>query len=285
MAIVRLDIDSNKRSALMKENMKSIASLLEENPPKENIARYRTESLIRDDNTLMAYEIIKTECHLLMERVSAISQTKSGEAPPPHLVSCISDIIYASKYLNIKELMQVRKQLRAKFGKAFKDSAMKNENDILNETLVRSLSLEPPTTQTVHLYMQKICKQYNVDWTPTIELAFDDIIVLEPAVTGLGGGEAAPGLNGIQHHQYDKDVFNAHANAIALPYDDISAKMKYGSSTTATTTSSVTSHTSNSDNETDDDDDFDIPPAPSAPPSSCDDNSNERSVRAVAITF
>ena len=140
MAIVRLDIDSNKRSALMKENMKSIASLLEENPPKENIARYRTESLIRDDNTLMAYEIIKTECHLLMERVSAISQTKSGEAPPPHLVSCISDIIYASKYLNIKELMQVRKQLRAKFGKAFKDSAMKNENDILNETLVRSLS-------------------------------------------------------------------------------------------------------------------------------------------------
>lgn len=185
MSATRLDIDANKKAALMKQNMRGIANLLAEAPPKQDMARVHAEALIRDDHTVMAHEILKTECQILVEQVTTIEN--SSECPP-NLARLISDIMFAAPRLGIAELSSARKQLRAKFGKPFKDRAMKNQDGIVNAKLVWYLSLEPLTQQTVDLYMSKICQQYDVDWTPPPEVvAMAHVVAMEPAVTGLEG--------------------------------------------------------------------------------------------------
>jgi hypothetical protein len=49
MAVHRFQMASNKKSALLKQNMRQVAVLLAEDPPKEEKARIKAEALIRDD--------------------------------------------------------------------------------------------------------------------------------------------------------------------------------------------------------------------------------------------
>lgn len=187
MSAGRMEIDSAKKTALMKQNMREVAELLNESPPKEDKARLRTEALIRDDNTLVACDILRLECLLLLERVSLMNHCKEC---PPDLQSSVSDLIFAAPRLDIPELISVRKQFRAKYGKDFKSKAMNNEGGILNQKIVQNLSLQPATKETINLYMQKICKQYEVDWEPTIELTERDLMaesnpMMIPVTTGL----------------------------------------------------------------------------------------------------
>jgi len=187
MAAGRLDIDSSKKTAIMKQNMREIAELLAESPPKESKARLRAEALIRDDNTICAYDLLKAECQLLSERVSLIDHC---EECPADLLPAVSDIMFAAPRVNIKELTSARKQFRRKYGRAFKLKAMNNEGGILNDRMVSNLSLQPVSKETVNTYMEKICKQYEVAWYPTLELKEHDVIAPTPipdipVVTGL----------------------------------------------------------------------------------------------------
>ena len=49
MALHRFQMASNKKSAILKQNMREVAVLLAEDPPKEEKARIKAEALIRDD--------------------------------------------------------------------------------------------------------------------------------------------------------------------------------------------------------------------------------------------
>lgn len=49
MAVHRFQMASNKKSAILKQNMREVAVLLAEDPPKEEKARIKAEALIRDD--------------------------------------------------------------------------------------------------------------------------------------------------------------------------------------------------------------------------------------------
>jgi vacuolar protein sorting-associated protein IST1 len=69
MAVGRIQIASNKKAALLKQNMREVAVLLADDPPKEEKAKIRAEALIRDDNVIEAYEILQLECELLHERI------------------------------------------------------------------------------------------------------------------------------------------------------------------------------------------------------------------------
>ena len=137
--------------------------------PNETKPRLRAEALIQDDNRIAAYDILKSECELVAERVSIIDHYQEC---PADLVASVSDLIYAAPRLGIQEMTSVRRQFRKKYGRTFKNNAMNNEGGVLNQKVITNLALQPPTKATVNLYMEKICKQYEVDWTPsTIELS------------------------------------------------------------------------------------------------------------------
>jgi Regulator of Vps4 activity in the MVB pathway len=181
MACGRIQIASNKKTALLKQSTREVAMMLAEDPPKEEKARIRAEALIRDDHLIEAYEILQLECELLHERIKLISYCKSC---PHDLVSVVSTLIWASHRVDIPELALIRKQFVAKYGKMFEENAMRNEHGVLNERVVSKLSVEPPPAYLVQSYLEKICEQHNVDWTPSIKLTANDMI--EPMAPPTG---------------------------------------------------------------------------------------------------
>jgi len=176
LAVSRMQNASNKKAALMKQNMREIALLLSEEPPQEEKARMRAESLIRDDNLLVAYEILQLECELLVERLKLMESSKTC---PPDLVSSVSTLIYAAPFVDIPELTFVRKQFRLKYGKPFKDAAINNIKGVHQERVVSKLSFDPPDARLVETYLDCVCVRFGVNWKSNQEAA------LEPVFTGL----------------------------------------------------------------------------------------------------
>eukprot|EP00979_Chaetoceros_neogracilis_P008471 scaffold1887_cov267-Chaetoceros_neogracile.AAC.4 len=170
MAVSRFNIASNKKTALMKQQMREISKLLAEN--KEEKARIRAEALIRDDSTLEAYEILQLTCELLFERIKLISTSKTV---PEDLKSSISTLVWASNRVDVKELNEIRKQIKAKFGKQFDSDAYENKNDICNERVVAKLSVQPPSAYLVQTYLEKIADQFDVAWSPKNKLKADQL--------------------------------------------------------------------------------------------------------------
>ena len=138
MAVSRFTISSNKKSALMKQQIREIAKLLAEDPPKEEKARIRAEALIRDDDTVEAYEILQLSCELLSERINLISQSKEC---PADMIPTVATIIWASSIVDIPELIEVRKQFKYKYGAAFDEMAMRNVDGVLIERVTSKLSV------------------------------------------------------------------------------------------------------------------------------------------------
>ena len=181
MAASRIQIASNKKAALLKQNMREIAVMLAEDPPKEEKAKIRAEALIRDDNLIEAYEILQLECDLLFERLKLIEYSKTC---PQDLVPVISTLIWASHRVDIPELLTIRKQFKAKYGKAFEEAALSNTGGILNERVVHKLSVEPPAAYLVQTYLERICEQYEVDWKPKVPLTAQEMV--QPMAAPVG---------------------------------------------------------------------------------------------------
>jgi hypothetical protein len=172
MAVSRFGIASNKKSALLKQNMRAIAVLLAEDPPKEEKARIKAEALIRDDNMIEAFDILSLNCELLHERIKLVSFSKEC---PPDLVSSVSTLIYAAPRIDIPELVTIRKQFRAKYGKKFEEDAMNNAKGVLNERVVTKLSVQPPAAYLVQTYLETICEKYEVTWSPTVRVRAENM--------------------------------------------------------------------------------------------------------------
>lgn len=172
MAVSRFEIASNKKSALMKQQMREIAKLLGEKPPKEEKAFIRAEALIRDDGTIAAYEILQLSCELLSERIKLIATEKHC---PEDLKSTIATLIWSSNRVDVKELIDIRKQFAAKYGKKFETEALENKDGICNERVMAKLSFQPPSAYLVHTYLEKIADQFDVDWKPAQALSVNEL--------------------------------------------------------------------------------------------------------------
>uniref|UniRef100_A0A7S4JDA8 IST1 homolog n=1 Tax=Odontella aurita TaxID=265563 RepID=A0A7S4JDA8_9STRA len=190
MAVSRFHIASNKKTAIMKQQMREIAKLLAEEPtPKEEKAKIRAEALIREDNTIEAYEILQLECELVHERIKLISSQKDC---PEDLRSCICTLIWAANRVDIPELADIKKQFRYKYGKEFEEAAMKNVGGCLNERVVAKLSVQPPSAFLVQTYLEKIADEFDVDWKPAVKLSA--VQMSEPMAAPVGYSvQVAPG--------------------------------------------------------------------------------------------
>lgn len=173
MAVHRFQMASNKKAALLKQNMREVAVLLAEDPPREEKARIKAEALIRDDYMIEAYDILSLNCDLLSERIKLIQHSKEC---PPDLISCISTLIYAAPRVDIPELVTIRQQFKAKYGKQFDENAMNNAGGILNERVVTKLSVQPPAAFLVQTYLETICERFEVEWSPTFKLSAKDMV-------------------------------------------------------------------------------------------------------------
>lgn len=189
MAVTRLAISSNKKTVLAKQQIREIATMLADTPPREEKARIRAESLIRDDNTIEAYELLSLHCELVCERIHLISHSKKC---PPDLLSCVCTLIWASCVIDIPELQTIRTQFRYKFGKEFERNAMLNVNGVVNARVAMKLSVQPPPAYEVQLYLEKIAEEQEVNWKPKVSVKGNGIV--EPM--GAPSGYSVPTRGG-----------------------------------------------------------------------------------------
>lgn len=254
MAVSRFNIASNKKSALMKQQMREIAKLLSESPPKEEKARIRAEALIRDDGTVEAYEILQLSCELVAERIKLITASKFC---PEDLTSTIATLIWASTRVDIKELVDVRKQFRVKYGKKFDTAALNNENGVLNERIVAKLSVQPPTAFLVQTYLEKIVDQFEVNWKPVNKIAAEQLAAPMAAPVGYsvqvapGTGLGGPGVGSAPSFPPPASAYAVGGSAIGGGQSDDVSEMGN------TTTSLLSSMKKKGGGRNDDDDDDD----------------------------
>lgn len=61
---------------------------------------------------------------------------------------------------------------------------MRNYDGCLNERVVAKLSVEPPAAYLVQRYLERICEQFEVEWTPSMKLTADQMI--QPMAAPVG---------------------------------------------------------------------------------------------------
>jgi vacuolar protein sorting-associated protein IST1 len=159
LATTRLKLQKTKKENNVKNGKREIAELLKAG--KDESARIRVESIIRDDFVIEAYDIMELFCELILARLGVINISKEC---PADIQEAVATIIYAAPRSDIKELQAVREQLIARFGKDFAMNAVHNKDNIVNARVVHKLSVQTPENYLVFQYLNEIAKSYNLDW-------------------------------------------------------------------------------------------------------------------------
>ena len=148
----------------MKQQRKEVADLIRAN--KQGNARIRVEAVIRDHQTLQAYELIELFLELMAVRVQLIEKTKEM---PADMTEAMSSLIYASHRLqDFQELVAIRGMLASKYSKEYVTEAT---SDLMcrkwhvNEDLIRQAW--PHSQQQARLKLTLVhlvqCRQWSPD--------------------------------------------------------------------------------------------------------------------------
>ncbi|KAH7651252.1 Vacuolar protein sorting-associated protein Ist1 protein [Dioscorea alata] len=163
LAMSRIKLMRNKKEIQVKQMRRDLAQLLEAG--QEQTARIRVEHVIREEKTLSAYELIDIYCELIVARLPIIESQKTC---PIDLREAVAGVVFASpRCADIPELMDVRKQFLAKYGKEFITSALEVRPDCgVSRLLVEKLSARAPDGQTKVKVMTSIAEEHNIKWDP-----------------------------------------------------------------------------------------------------------------------
>ncbi|GJJ70624.1 vacuolar protein sorting-associated protein IST1 [Entomortierella parvispora] len=165
LSVNRLQMLQNKKNMLAQQQRKEIARLLEIG--KEESARIRVEHIIREDFSCEALEIIELYCELLLARFGLLEQLKNCD---PAIIEAVNTVIYAAPRSEVKELLLVRDQLAAKFGREFVSNAMENKDESVNPRIIQKLKVQTPDPYLVNRYLEEIAKTFKVSWTADPEM-------------------------------------------------------------------------------------------------------------------
>jgi hypothetical protein len=124
---------------------------------------------------------LQLQCELLHERIKLLEYSKDC---PSDLIPVVSTLMWAAHRVDIPELLEIRKQFKAKYGKQFDQNALADVGNILNERVVTKLSVHPPAAYLVQIYLERICEHYEVDWTPRVKLSTNEMV--EPMAAPVG---------------------------------------------------------------------------------------------------
>ena len=163
MATHRIKISVNKKKIQMQTAKKEIATMLAEG--KDEKASIRAESLIREDFTIEALEILDMLCDLCHERIKYIS---SNENCPADMKQAVCTLIYAASRIDVQELGEVKSQFSWKYGSKFIKAAEENVEQSVNERIVKKLSVVPPSAYMVQGYLINLSKEYELGWKPKV---------------------------------------------------------------------------------------------------------------------
>jgi len=222
LCVSRIKLLQNKKQVTIRQHRKDIAQLLASG--KEDSARIRVEALIQEQNTALAYEILELYCELLSVRVEIIKLNKSL---PEDMQESVASVLYAAQRCSaqLPELLAVKEQLQAKYGKEYVKRAITDESAIdekVNPRLIDFLAIKVPNPKAKLALLSEIAVEHNVDWE-VVTVDDDDKGAEDNGAASSGGdlgGSGGGGGGGGGHPQYPRINMDA-AEAAADPYPKI----------------------------------------------------------------
>jgi hypothetical protein len=208
LAETRIDLMKNKKTNEIKKQKLEIASLLR-NGKQEELARIRTEHIVREDFNIEVLGILGLLCALVKERTKLLDH--SATIPYDMKESCTTLIYAADRVNDVPELSIIKQQLMLKFKKeltAWMDTEAKTKENV-NERVFEKLSVKPPNAFIVTSYMKHIAEENGVDWSPD-----DSDLTMsrfdQPAAAPTGLSITAGAGSGIRAPYYVSDGSLSH---------------------------------------------------------------------------
>ncbi|KAL3829962.1 hypothetical protein ACJIZ3_018764 [Penstemon smallii] len=163
LAASRMKLLRNKKDVQVKQMKREIAQLLESG--QDRTARIRVEHVIREEKMMAAYDLIEIYCELIIARLSIIETQKNC---PIDLKEAIASVVFASPRCgDVPELLDVRKNFTAKYGKDFTTAAIELRPACgVSRMLVEKLSAVAPDGQAKTKILSAIAEEHNVKWEP-----------------------------------------------------------------------------------------------------------------------
>jgi len=166
LAANRLKLLQKKKTEMALKARTEIAEFL--NTDKEDRARIRVESIIREDFVVEAYELLEMFCELLLARFGMIQQMKELE---DGIAEAVSSLIWVAPRVSheITEFKVINDQLTQKYGKQFAEAARMNqlpEPSRVAPKLVQKLSVSAPSKLLVEKYLIEIARCAGINFTP-----------------------------------------------------------------------------------------------------------------------
>lgn len=164
LTIPRIKLLRNKREVQLKQLRREIAQLLQNG--QEATARIRVEHIIREQNTMDAYEIIELFSELVAVRLPIIESQKEC---PLDLREAIASLCFAApRCSDLPELNVVQSMFAVKYGKEFVVAASELRPDCgVNRQIIEKLSARAPSVDVKLKLLKEIAEQHEVEWDPS----------------------------------------------------------------------------------------------------------------------
>ncbi|KAI8915697.1 regulator of Vps4 activity in the MVB pathway-domain-containing protein, partial [Gorgonomyces haynaldii] len=160
----RLALVRQKKANLNAQARREIATLLEQG--KEQSARIRVETIIREDFLIEGMELVSLHVDTLLARFALLEQ----QGVDPGISESLIVVLYAAPRIDIKELMNFREQMVYKLGKDFVLGCSDNYKGNVNPRVVHNIGVITVDPQLVSGYLNNIAEAYKLDWRDEVEI-------------------------------------------------------------------------------------------------------------------
>lgn len=206
LAANRLKLLQKKKTEQAIKSRAEIAQFL--TVDKEDRARIRVESIIREDFIVEAYELLEMYCELLLARFGIIQQMKDLD---DGIAEAVSSLLWVAPRIGheVSEFKVISDELTHKYGKQFAEAARMNqlpEPSRVSPKLVQKLSVSAPSKLLVEKYLVTIAQSAGVDFTPDPKIMRDDDDEIARAERNL--------INFMNEEQYGWSVKSDDGNSI-----------------------------------------------------------------------
>ncbi|GMM49185.1 Ist1 protein [Starmerella bacillaris] len=156
LAINRLKLLQQKKTAINKQNRRNLSQLLEAG--KIEACRIRIENLWQEDVNVELLEILELYCELILARSSRIVDQ---EIRDQRVEEAVHVLLYAAQYVDVKELANLRPLMSHMVTKEYVEYAIENTNGIPDK-IIQKIHVDVPSAELVDSYMLEICKAYEI---------------------------------------------------------------------------------------------------------------------------
>eukprot|EP00511_Aplanochytrium_stocchinoi_P004823 CAMPEP_0204832636 /NCGR_PEP_ID=MMETSP1346-20131115/14306_1 /ASSEMBLY_ACC=CAM_ASM_000771 /TAXON_ID=215587 /ORGANISM="Aplanochytrium stocchinoi, Strain GSBS06" /LENGTH=211 /DNA_ID=CAMNT_0051964581 /DNA_START=53 /DNA_END=688 /DNA_ORIENTATION=- len=163
-ALIGIDACLYQKTREMVGNADKLASLLQNGQFEQATAL--GEHMMKDDWKVDCLELLKTMTLSIQNNAALLENTKKLSDLPDVEQDAVKGLIYAESRMGVKELAEVVRVLKSKYGSKLITIIKENRLGSVNPILVSKLGDSKPDAPMISSYLEEIANAYNVNWQP-----------------------------------------------------------------------------------------------------------------------